>query len=147
MKYQRVKARSDDKSAKAFSTGEMAQLFYIFLITGNFTTNNALKESFDIMILRFNFTSNKSLLIIIIILPKWQKSVTQAVTYQNKVAFVLIRHGLRHGYVTDFSHFGKMIIIIRRDLLEVKLSLKIIISKDSFNALFNALNALTLMLF
>ena len=50
--------------------------------------------------------------------------------------FVLIRHGLRHGYVTDFSHFGGMIIIIRRDLLEVKLNLKIIISKDSFNALF-----------
>ena len=37
--------------------------FYIFLITGNFTTNNALKESFNIMNLRFNFTSNKSLLI------------------------------------------------------------------------------------
>ena len=131
-----LKVCSHGKTAKASSTGVMAYLFYIFLITGNFTTNNALKQSFNIMNLRFNFTSNKSLLIIIIILPKWQKSVMQAVTYQNKVAFVLIRHGLRHGYVTDFSHFGKMIIMIRRDLLEVKLNLKIIISKDSFNALF-----------
>ena len=62
--------------ATASSTGVMAYIFYIFLLTGNFTTNNALKESFDIMILRFNFTSNKSLLIIIIIFPKWLKSVT-----------------------------------------------------------------------
>ena len=49
-----------DTMATASSTGVMAKLFYIFLITGNFTTNNALKESFNIMILRFNFTSNKS---------------------------------------------------------------------------------------
>ena len=35
---------------------------------------NALKESFNIMNLRFNFTSNKSLLIIIIIFPNWRKS-------------------------------------------------------------------------
>ena len=38
--------------------------------------------------------------------------------------------------VGDIRHLGKIIIIIRRDLLEVKLNLKIIISKDSFNALF-----------
>ena len=56
-----LKVCSHGKTAKASSTGVMAYLFYIFLITGNFTTNN-LKQSFNIMNLRFNFTSNKSLL-------------------------------------------------------------------------------------
>ena len=42
----------------------------------------------------------------------------------------------KYAYAADSSHVGEIIIIIRRDLLEVKLNLKIIISKDSFNALF-----------
>ena len=58
-----LKVCSHGKTATASSTGVMAYLFYIFLITGNFTTNNKLKQSFNIMNLRFNFTSNKSLLI------------------------------------------------------------------------------------
>ena len=53
----------------------MAYRFYIFLITGNFTTNNALKQSFNIMNLRFNFTSNKSLLINYLFSPNgWKRS-------------------------------------------------------------------------
>ena len=103
-----------DTMATASFTGVMAQLFYIFLIAGNFTTNNALKASFNIMILRFNFTSNKSLLIIIVIIsPTWLESAEPRghVTKQRPLCF-----------------FG--------DLLEVKLNLKIIILKDSFNALF-----------
>ena len=61
--YKLLKVCSHGQNGKAFSTGVSAYLFFIFPITGNFTTNNALKESFNIMNLRFNFTSNKSLLI------------------------------------------------------------------------------------
>ena len=79
------------KMATAIPTGVSAYLFYIFLITGNFTTNNALKESFNIMILRFNFTSNKSLLIIIVIIsPPWLESADPRghVTNESGLCFV-----------------------------------------------------------
>ena len=70
-----LKVCSHGKTATASSTGVMAYLFYIFLITGNFTTNNALKQSFNIMNLRFNFTSNKSLLINYLFSPNgWKRS-------------------------------------------------------------------------
>ena len=43
---------------------------------------------------------------------------------------------LQHDRTCFLGFFEKINLLIRRDLLEVKLNLKIIISKDSFNALF-----------
>ena len=78
--------------ATASSTGVMAYIFYIFLITGNFTMNDALKQSFNIMNLRFNFTSssNKSPLINYKFFPNgWKTADVHAF-----VRFVLVREQL-----------------------------------------------------
>ena len=137
-KFWALMARSHDKSAKAFSTGEKAQLFYIFLITGNFTTNNALKDSFNAMNLRFNFTSNKSLLINKFIFSKKPRkhvrSCSNARTFVVR-SFVRAVGFLQHERTCFLSLLEKINILIRRDLLEVKLNLKFIILRDTFNAL------------
>ena len=119
----------------------MTYLFYIFLITGNFTTKNALKESFNIMNLRFNFTSNKSLLNNKFIsskkLRKHVRSCSNARTFVVR-SFVRVVGFLQHERTCFLSLLEKINILIRGDLLEVKLNLKFMILKDRSDAFFVA---------
>ena len=119
-----LKVSSHGKTATTSSTGVMAYLFYIFLITGNFTTNN-LKQSFNIMNLRFNFTSNKSILISMFIfskrLRKHVRSCCRKPTARTNERTTNVR-AFEHDRTCFLGFFEKINLLIRRDLLEVKLN-------------------------